>query len=263
MRYWWVNQYQTYPQEIQGGHLWCPKQNANGARAPIGESRRAVTPGDLIFSFKGTKIFPIGIAQTVCTESPKPIEFVAAGQNWKSISWRFERAFAELLNMIGPKDQMVVLRSFLPKEFPSQPYPPRQAQRHVGQVFQLCLHDRPVYKAHGPLWLRPYRQHHGLCRRGSSPHPSGRQLDHCGFYVRQHSLGQCLCQMRCASQLHQPRPGLGSALARAPASLGPAPQHHTCDLKGHLDMRVPRCSNFAKYPLRLSETIRRSGIKME
>ena len=102
-----------------------------------------------------------------------------------------------------------------------------------------------------------------LCRRGSSPHPSGRQLDHRGFYVRHHSLGQCLCQMRCASQLHQSRPGLGSALARAPASLGPAPQHHTCDLKGHLDMRVPRCSNFAKYPLRLSETIRRSGIKME
>jgi putative restriction endonuclease len=38
MRYWWVNQNQTYRHEVQGGYLWSPKRNANGARNPFYES---------------------------------------------------------------------------------------------------------------------------------------------------------------------------------------------------------------------------------
>src|SRR3546814_16648113 len=30
MRYWWVNQNQTYRHEVAGGYLWSPKRNANG-----------------------------------------------------------------------------------------------------------------------------------------------------------------------------------------------------------------------------------------
>ena len=32
MRTWWVNQNQTYRQEIKGGYLWSPKRRAEGAR---------------------------------------------------------------------------------------------------------------------------------------------------------------------------------------------------------------------------------------
>ena len=37
MRYWWVNQSQTFRQEIDGGYLWSPKRNENGNRwfAPV------------------------------------------------------------------------------------------------------------------------------------------------------------------------------------------------------------------------------------
>ncbi len=56
MRFWWVNQNQTYRHEIQGGYLWSPKKNANGARNPFYESMREVSPGDLIFSFKDTRM---------------------------------------------------------------------------------------------------------------------------------------------------------------------------------------------------------------
>jgi hypothetical protein len=38
MRYWWVNQNQTFRHEIEGGYLWSPKRNANGARNPFYES---------------------------------------------------------------------------------------------------------------------------------------------------------------------------------------------------------------------------------
>src|SRR5436309_10347989 len=79
MRYWWVNQNQTYRQEHAGGYLWSPKRNANGAKNPFYESMREVSPGDVIFSFVETFIIAIGIAQSYCWESPKPIEFGAAG----------------------------------------------------------------------------------------------------------------------------------------------------------------------------------------
>jgi len=40
MRYWWVNQNQTFRHEVEGGYLWSPKRNANGARNPFYESMR-------------------------------------------------------------------------------------------------------------------------------------------------------------------------------------------------------------------------------
>jgi hypothetical protein len=56
MRYWWVNQNQTFRQEIAAGYLWSPKRNANGARNPFYESMREVSPGDPIYSFVDTWI---------------------------------------------------------------------------------------------------------------------------------------------------------------------------------------------------------------
>jgi hypothetical protein len=64
MRYWWVNQNQTYRHEVEGGYLWSPKRNANGGRNPFYESMREVAPGDLIFSFMDTRILAVGIAQS-------------------------------------------------------------------------------------------------------------------------------------------------------------------------------------------------------
>jgi hypothetical protein len=86
MRYWWVNQNQTYKHELGGGYLWSPKRNANGARNPFYESMREVSPGDLVFSFVDTHLVAIGIAESYCYESPKPTEFGEArpqlGGDW-------------------------------------------------------------------------------------------------------------------------------------------------------------------------------------
>jgi len=54
MRHWWVNQNQTYRQEIDGGYMWSPKVNRNGNLNPFYEFMREVAPGDLIFSFADT-----------------------------------------------------------------------------------------------------------------------------------------------------------------------------------------------------------------
>jgi hypothetical protein len=122
MRYWWVNQNQTFRHEIDGGYLWSPKRNANGARNPFYESMREVAPGDLIFSFVDTRIIAIGIAQSYCWESPKPPEFGAAGENWENIGWKVKVAFTKLGNQVRPKGHIEVLRPLLPNKYsPLQP----------------------------------------------------------------------------------------------------------------------------------------------
>jgi putative restriction endonuclease len=122
MRYWWVNQNQTYRHEVEGGYLWSPKRSASGARNTFYESMREVSPGDLIFSFMDTRIQAIGIAQSYCWESPKPLEFGTAGQNWEDIGWRVKVAFTALTTRIRPKDHINILRPLLPHRYsPLQP----------------------------------------------------------------------------------------------------------------------------------------------
>jgi putative restriction endonuclease len=122
MRYWWVNQNQTFRQEIVGGYLSSPKRNANGARNPFYESMREVSPGDLIFSFVDTRIVALGIAKSYCWECPKPREFGAVGQNWEGIGWRVNVSFSRLLNKIRPKEHMGMLGTVLPNRYsPLQP----------------------------------------------------------------------------------------------------------------------------------------------
>src|SRR5246127_1688129 len=122
MRYWWVNQNQTFRQEIAGGYLWSPKRNANGARNPFYESMREVAPGDLIFSFMDTRILAVGIAQSYCSESPKPLEFGTAGENWENVGWKVKVRFTRLTNKVRPKDHIEILRPLLPQRYsPLQP----------------------------------------------------------------------------------------------------------------------------------------------
>ena len=122
MRYWWVNQNQTYRHEVQGGYLWSPKRNANGARNPFYEAMREVAPGDLVFSFVDTRILAIGIAQSYSWESPKPQEFGNAGQNWENIGWKVKVNFTGLANKVRPKDHIEILRPLLPERYsPLQP----------------------------------------------------------------------------------------------------------------------------------------------
>src|SRR5450759_3044598 len=122
MRYWWVNQNQTFRQETAGGYLWSPKRNANGARNPFYETMREVSPGDVVFSFVDTVIAAIGVAQSYCWESPKPAEFGTTGQYWENVGWKVRVQFTPLVQRVRPKDQMQVRLPVLPPRYaPLQP----------------------------------------------------------------------------------------------------------------------------------------------
>jgi putative restriction endonuclease len=117
VRYWWVNQNQTYRQEVGGSYLWSPKLKANGTRNPYYESMREVSPGDLVFSLADTRIRAFGIARSHAYEAPKPLEFGAIGRNWEAIGWRVDVGFHELTTVLRPADWMELLRPLLPKKY--------------------------------------------------------------------------------------------------------------------------------------------------
>ncbi len=117
MRYWWVNQNQTFRHEVPGGYLWSPKRNKNGAPNPFYEFMKAVSPGDVVFSFADTKIAAIGFALSNAYEAPKPLEFGQVGAYWDLVGWRISMRFTLLKNPIRPVEHMERLGPYLPKKY--------------------------------------------------------------------------------------------------------------------------------------------------
>lgn len=121
MRYWWVNQNQTYEFEVPGGFLWSPKTRSDGGRNPFYEVMAEVRPGDFVFSFCNTFIKAIGIVQRAAVTSPKP-EFRTAGSNWANEGWYVEVEFAEIENPFKPREFMDRIRPLLAEKYaPLQP----------------------------------------------------------------------------------------------------------------------------------------------
>ena len=117
MNFWWVNQNQTYQQEVDGGYMWSPQRNANGAYNQFYENMRHVQPGDLVFSFRRTVIPTIGRILSTGREAPKPDEFGNTGANWDNQGWRVDVEYTPLTNVIKPKDYMSELAPTLPKKY--------------------------------------------------------------------------------------------------------------------------------------------------
>jgi len=116
VRYWWVNQNQTFKEETRGNFMWSPKLNANGARNQFYENMREVSAGDVVFSFCDTRIKAIGIVSARSQTGPKP-DFGSVGANWGDEGWFVPVDFITLQNQIRPKEHIAVLRPFLPSKY--------------------------------------------------------------------------------------------------------------------------------------------------
>ncbi|HSH72107.1 MAG TPA: HNH endonuclease signature motif containing protein [Methylophilaceae bacterium] len=117
MRYWWVNQNQTYKHEINGGYLWSPKTNANGGKNQFYINMLHVELGDVIFSFCDTYIKAVGIVTEKASASPKPTEFGNLGANWNADGWFVKVEFFELASPIKPSTYMHLLANTLPHKY--------------------------------------------------------------------------------------------------------------------------------------------------
>lgn len=120
MRYWWVNQNQTYKHEVQGGFLWSPKRKRNGGKNHFYDTMAQVRPGDLVLSFCDTQIKAIGTAQAAAISSSKPA-FGKVGDQWSDDGWLVAVEFQIADHPVRPKDHMGELAPHLaPKYAPLQ-----------------------------------------------------------------------------------------------------------------------------------------------
>lgn len=133
MRYWWVNQNQTFRHEVEGRYLWSPKTNKNGAANHFYDTMKEVAPGDLVFSFCDTYIKAVGVVLGTAQTSPKPDVFGTAGQNWSDEGWHVPVDFKLVPRPVRPKDLMVALQPTLPKK-----YSPLQANGNGNQAVYLA-----------------------------------------------------------------------------------------------------------------------------
>jgi len=117
MRFWWVNQNQTWRDEIRGRYLWSPKRKSNDHRNPFYDNMRIVVPGDIVFSYADTRIIAIGIIQSAAFESPKPLEFGRRGDNWSNVGWRVNVQYQTLYQQIRPADFMQLIKPVLPAKY--------------------------------------------------------------------------------------------------------------------------------------------------
>jgi putative restriction endonuclease len=116
-RYWWVNHKQTVWQEVEGGYLWSPKTEANGARSQFYENMREATPGDSVLSFANAKISFVGVVSDYAISAPKPDEFGTTGTNWSAIGWLLPVTWQELPLSVRPKSILSEIAALLPAKY--------------------------------------------------------------------------------------------------------------------------------------------------
>ncbi|MEM1110698.1 MAG: HNH endonuclease signature motif containing protein [Pseudomonadota bacterium] len=122
MRYWWVNQKQTYKHEFAGGYLWSPQLNKRGRNIRAYDLMRLVNPGDIVFSYADAQIKALGLVSGNCYPFPKPTEFGSTGANWSEVGWKVDVQYNSLSQPLRTKSFIDQLRPLLPAKYsPLQP----------------------------------------------------------------------------------------------------------------------------------------------
>lgn len=112
---WWVNHRQTFRQEFEGGYIWSPKKNSNGARNQTYLNLREVRPGDTIYSYADGVIGAVGVIVSTYEECPKPSEFGnTVGSNWDDFGWKVEVEWVRLATPLRPRANIKQIAPMLP-----------------------------------------------------------------------------------------------------------------------------------------------------
>lgn len=134
MQYWWVNQKQTFRQEIAGGFMWSPKRNSNGGNNPYYDFMTQVQPGDLVFSYANGQIIAIGVAQSNAFSASKPRDFGTVGESWSNDGWQVDVYFTKADRPISPKNHMPLIAAQLPEK-----YSPIRVNGQGNQVYLTAI----------------------------------------------------------------------------------------------------------------------------
>ena len=115
MAFWWVNHKQTVRHETEGGYIWSPKQNANGAKNVSYGNLARCQVGDVVFSYAYAKIGQIGLVEAGAETAPKPPEFGSTGEYWGDNGWLVRVNWQPLQKPLVPLDHFDLIQPLLPK----------------------------------------------------------------------------------------------------------------------------------------------------
>ncbi len=101
-------------QEVDGGYLWSPVSEANGARSRFYDNMRLAAPGDVVLSYAEARLGRIGIVADFAISSPKPEEFGNVGAYWSSIGWLLPVEWLDAALSVRPKEILNRLAPLLP-----------------------------------------------------------------------------------------------------------------------------------------------------
>lgn len=127
--YWWVNQKQTYKQEIHGGYMWSPKLNKDGSRSQFYDYMTEVKPGDFIFSYYNGKLQQLGVAISNAVDVNKPTELEDKAE-WNTSGWLVNVEYTEL-------DEPRIIKTYIERIKPSLPekYSPLKFDGNANQAY--------------------------------------------------------------------------------------------------------------------------------
>ena len=117
MAFWWVNHKQTVRQETEGGYIWSPKHNANGAKNVTYDNLARCQVGDVVFSYAYAKIGRIGLVESVAETAPKPPEFGSKGEYWGDDGWLVRVNWQPLQEPLMPLDHFGLIKPLLPERY--------------------------------------------------------------------------------------------------------------------------------------------------
>lgn len=130
MKSWWVNQGQTFEQEVRGGYMWSPKTQRDGQKLKSYENMLEVRPNDLVYSYSGQAIRALGrvVSRAVSAEKPGDL-----GGIWNKDGWLVEVEYAVTETAFSPKREWDLLAPLMPLK-----YSPLDKNGDGNQKMYLC-----------------------------------------------------------------------------------------------------------------------------
>jgi putative restriction endonuclease len=113
IRYWWVNNKQTFKKELEGQYIWAPQTKSNGQFNQTYANLMEVSIGDLIFAYANASIKAIGVIEENCIVAPKP-EFGKAGDRWSQEGFKVKVNWHKLQIPFRPKEHLASIAPLLP-----------------------------------------------------------------------------------------------------------------------------------------------------
>ena len=104
LKFWWVNQGQTYAEERQEGIIWAPKENKAGRSQHHWENVAKVKAGDIVFHYANGDIKSISIANEAGQSHEKP-GALEGSNTWKKEGWLARLDYHDLDQPI-PRDEI-------------------------------------------------------------------------------------------------------------------------------------------------------------